>query len=399
MNFDHFIDRYHTASLKWDGLNPLYGAHDLLPLWVADMDFRAPSEVIQALHDRVEHGIFGYQTVQEEQDQAIIDWWRKRHDFAIEREWIVYAPGVVPSLSIAVQEFTDMTDAIIIQPPVYPPFTKVVKGNGRRVAHNPLRHDQGGYRIDFDDLEQCLKIGAKMLILCNPHNPVGRVFDHAELEQIGSLCAHYGTMVVSDEIHGDLVYAPNRHIPFASVREDFLQFSVTCAAPSKTFNIAGLHASYTIIPNPTLRKTFSHALDRLALRSQNVLSSTAMLAAYRYGGAWLDQLLPYLQENLEFLQKELQTRIPEITMELPEGTYLAWLDCRKLGLQGVQLKQFIIEKAKLALNDGATFGLGGDGFMRVNTACTRQTLAQAINQLETAVIELRNEGYDILHEL
>ncbi|MCI0182690.1 MAG: pyridoxal phosphate-dependent aminotransferase [Acidibacillus sp.] len=388
MDFDQLYDRRHTASLKWDALLQLYGAEDLLPLWVADMDFRVPNEVLSALHERVEHGIFGYQSPREDQTQAIVDWWQKRHQFHIEPEWIVYAPGVVPSLSLAVQELTDPQDKVIIQPPVYPPFTKVVKENDRQVVHNPLHHEHGRYTIDFENLEQRLQEGAKMLILCNPHNPVGRVFDHSELTRLGDLCERYGTLVVSDEIHGDLVYTPHKHIPFASVDERFMQFSLTCAAPSKTFNIAGFHASYMVIPNETLRKTFSKALDRLALRSQNVLSSTAMLAAYRHGEPWLDELLPYLKENLTFLQEELQKRIPEISMEMPEGTYLAWLDCRKLGLDGEELKKFMIEKAKLALNDGAAFGLGGEGFMRVNVACPRTTLVQAIHQLEHAVTEL-----------
>ncbi|PWI54172.1 MalY/PatB family protein [Sulfoacidibacillus thermotolerans] len=389
MNFDEIVERIHTGSLKWDGLEALFGEKNLLPLWVADMDFRAPEEVISALHTRVEHGVFGYQAPQEELDQAIIDWWNTRHHFAIERDWLVHCPGVVPSLSLSVQTFTDPNDSIVIQPPVYPPFFKVIKENGRLAVNNPLQLIEGQYKMDFDHLAQQFEKGAKMLILCNPHNPVGRVFNREELDTLGKLCEHYGVTVLSDEIHGDLVYPPHVHTPFASVREEFLSFSITFAAPSKTFNIAGLHASYAIIPNPTLRKTFIKALDRLGLRMQNVLSSAAMQAAYRFGAPWLNELLVYLQDNLIFLQHELQSRLPEITMQIPQGTYLAWLDCRKLGLSTDELSTFMVRQAGLALNSGAAFGIEGEGFMRLNIACPRSTLQRAIDQLEHAVKQIR----------
>ncbi|MCY0870355.1 MAG: pyridoxal phosphate-dependent aminotransferase [Firmicutes bacterium] len=381
--FDEIIDRVHTGSVKWDAREQLFGSPDVLPMWVADMDFRAPAPVIEALARRVRHGVFGYQQVEDGYYESIQGWWRERHGVEVARDWLLYTPGVVPALALAVNTYTHPGDRVVIQPPVYPPFTSVVEGSGRRIVHNPLVHTGVRYEIDFADLEHKLEQGAEMLILCNPHNPVGRAWTRDELSRLAALCAAQDTLVVSDEIHADLVFAPRRHTSFAEVAGAAGCRFVLCAAPSKTFNIAGFHSSYVIIPDTRTRRLFGRQLTRLSLSSQNALSCAAVEAAYREGGPWLDSLLPYLADNLSLLRErlgELGLRAGEV-----EGTYLAWIDCRDLCRQDEDLKRFWFHEAKVGVNIGSTFGPGGDGFVRLNAACPRATVEDAIVRIESAV--------------
>jgi cystathionine beta-lyase len=384
-DFDQTINRYQTASLKWDEADRLFGSSGILPMWVADMDFRVPRPVIEAIKRRAEHGIFGYTTRPASYYDAVIGWMKRRHNWEIRKEWICHSPGVVPALSMMVQAFTQPGEKILIQPPVYYPFATVVTNNGRELVYNRLIEDGGTYRMDFMDLERKLSDGVKMLILCSPHNPVGRVWSKEELEQLGRLCLEYGVLVVSDEIHADLVYSGHRHIPFAVLSEELAQNSVICTAPSKTFNLAGLQTSNIIIPNETLRKTFTRIIDRNVLGLTNTFGVVATESAYREGDEWLDECLAYLEDNLAFLIRFVDSRIPTIKVIKPEGTYLVWLDCRSLGLEGKELKHLLRKKAKVALDDGSIFGPGGEGFVRINIACSRSVLEEGLHRIEQAL--------------
>jgi cystathionine beta-lyase len=384
-DFDRTINRYQTASLKWDEADRLFGSSGILPMWVADMDFRVPRPVIEAIKRRAEHGIFGYTTRPASYYDAVIGWMKRRHNWEIRKEWICHSPGVVPALSMMVQAFTQPGEKILIQPPVYYPFATVVTNNGRELVYNRLIEDGGTYRMDFMDLERKLSDGVKMLILCSPHNPVGRVWSKEELEQLGRLCLEYGVLVVSDEIHADLVYSGHRHIPFAVLSEELAQNSVICTAPSKTFNLAGLQTSNIIIPNETLRKTFTRIIDRNVLGLTNTFGVVATESAYREGDEWLDECLAYLEDNLAFLIRFVDSRIPTIKVIKPEGTYLVWLDCRSLGLEGKELKHLLRKKAKVALDDGSIFGPGGEGFVRINIACSRSVLEEGLHRIEQAL--------------
>jgi cystathionine beta-lyase len=381
--FDEVIDRVHTGSVKWDAREQLFGSAEVLPMWVADMDFRAPTPVLEALEQRVRHGVLGYHQVGDGYYESIQAWWKQRHGVDIEREWLLYTPGVVPALALAVNTYTEPGDRVIIQPPVYPPFTSVVEASGRRIVHNPLVRSGGRYELDFTDLEHKLKQGVDMLILCNPHNPVGRAWTRDELTRLATLCATYDALVVSDEIHADLVFAPYRHTSFAHVAQSAGCRFVLCAAPSKTFNIAGLHSSYVIIPDTRTRRLFGRQLTRFSLSSQNALSCAAVEASYRAGGAWLDALLPYIARNLSLLRERLGAlglRADEV-----EGTYLAWIDSRDVCKDDEDLKRFWFTEAKVGVNIGSTFGPGGDGFVRLNAACPRSILEDALARIESAV--------------
>ena len=387
-NFDEIQQRFGTDCLKWDGAEAQFGAPNLLPMWVADMDFRVPEPVLQALQERIAHGIFGYYYPPEQLVQSIVDWWRTRHSFSIDPTWLVQSPGVVPSLSLAVQTFTEQGDKVLIQTPAYPPFFDVITKNGRQVVENPLSILQGHYAIDFEDLETKLSDGVKMMILCSPHNPVGRVWSREELLQIGALCLRHNVLVLSDEIHADLVFSGHSHIPFAALTEELAQRSLVFAAPSKTFNIAGLHKSYAIIPNATLRQQFHDELRRLALTSENVLSALATQVAYSQGAPWLDELLAYLESNLDWLETFVAFRMPGVHMIRPQGTHLVWLDFRSFGMEAEQLQAFIVQEAKVALSDGKTYGASGAGFLRMNIACAHATLQTGLERIASALEQL-----------
>lgn len=387
-NFDTPVNRRGTASEKWDLLEQKFGEKDVLPLWVADMDFQAPSPVIEALKKRVEHGIYGYTVRTASYYQSIVGWLKKRHGWETKYEWFAYAPGVMPSIGLAIQAFTYPGDKIVVQPPVYPPFFKIVENNGRSLSMNPLKYEDGLYKMDLDDLRKKLSPRVKMLILCNPHNPVGRVWTRNELTELSELCLENDVMIVSDEIHSDLVLKGHKHTPMATISKDVADITLTCMSPSKTFNLAGLCTSSVIASDPKMLRQFNIAAENAALETTNALGIVASEAAYRYGEDWLEQLLVYVQGNVDYLLGYFKTRIASIKPVTPEGTYLVWLDCRDLGMNPSNLRQFLIKKAKVGLNDGSAFGPGGEGFQRINLACPRTNLEEALKRIENAVRNL-----------
>jgi len=387
-NFDIVTDRKNTCSVKWDGAEKTFQAKDVLPMWIADMDFLAPHAVIEAIQKRNEHGIFGYTGISESYLDAIAEWLLKRHNWKVQKDWMSCTPGVIPALCASILAFTRPGDGIIIQSPVYPPFFSIIKNNGRRMINSRLIADNGSYRMDFDHLEKAMQSGAKAMLLCSPHNPVGRVWSREELVLLGELCSRYHVLLISDEIHADIVFKGHTHTPVASLSEELAHNTVTCIAASKTFGIAGLTTSTTIIPDSEKRAVFQSRLKSLGLGTANVLGITASEAAYRHGGEWLDELLEYLQGNLRLAEAAFKRNIPGIDANTPEGTYLMWLDCRGLALAQEELMRFISHDAKVGLNDGATFGPGGEGFLRMNIACPRSILSEGLERLEAAVLRM-----------
>jgi cysteine-S-conjugate beta-lyase len=386
-DFDRVIDRTGTGSIKWDLADVIFGGTDLLPLWVADMDFESPPEVTAALVARAQHGIFGYSTPKTGYYQSLTGWFRKRHSWDLKYEWLYFAPGVVPAINLVIQTYTEPGDRIIIQKPVYYPFMLAIMSNGREILNNPLKQVNGGYRIDFDDLERKAKDpAAKLMILCSPHNPVGRVWTRDELNRVGEICCAHDVLILSDEIHCDLTYINHRHIPFGSISNTFLMNSITCISPSKTFNLAGLQTAGLVIANPELGRKYKHTIDCLGLLGPNLFGAEALTAAYEHGEPWLDAVMEYVSDNLSYLKDFISKHIPRIAVIEPEGTYLVWLDFRALSLDNKSLKQLMLDKARVALDDGFIFGSPeGDGFMRINIACPRATLAKALQRIEQAV--------------
>ncbi|MDR1940678.1 MAG: pyridoxal phosphate-dependent aminotransferase [Clostridiales bacterium] len=386
-NFDEIIDRRCTNSLKFDFAERRGRPGGLIPMWVADMDFKAPDEVIDALKKTAEHGIFGYSEPYDEYYDVLTDSLNRRFGWKPDPAAVVNTPGIVFALAAAVRAYTKEGDAVIIQPPVYYPFSEVVGLNGRTLVTNPLvRGDDGVYRIDFDDFETKIKrSGAKLFILCSPHNPVGRVFSKEELTRLGDICIKHGVTVVSDEIHSDFVYEGGKHIPFAHVKSDFAANSIICTSPAKTFNIAGLQFSDIIICDAKLREKFRAEVAKAGYSQLNTCGITAAHAAYKYGFDWLGQLVSYLDGNAAFICDYIGRNIPAIKVARPQGTYLAWLDMRALGLAQPELNDFIINKAGLWLDSGSIFGKEGEGFQRLNFGCPRSTVEKALKKLETAV--------------
>ena len=389
-DFDRVIDRTGTASFKWDLVDGIFGGAGLLPLWVADMDFESPPEVVEALVKRARHGVYGYTAPMPEYYRAAAEWFERRHAWRIAPEWIVTAPGVVPALNLLIQTFTEPGDGVIVQQPVYYPFMRSIKNNGRKVINNPLRLEEKVYRVDFDDLEQKAKDpSARLMILCSPHNPVGRVWTREELKRIGDICLAHDILVVSDEIHCDLTYRGYRHVPFGSLGRDYLMKSITCTAPSKTFNLAGLQTANLVMAAPDLSQRYARTIDCLGLKWPNLFGAEALIAAYRHGGAWLDQLMEYLAGNLAFLKDYIAAHMPRIGVIEPEATYLVWLDFRDYGLDTESLKRLMRDKARLALDDGYIFGSPeGDGFERINIACPRSILEESLKRMREAVAGL-----------
>jgi cystathionine beta-lyase len=387
-NFDKIINRRGTMSVKWDNLKNLYGRGDLLPLWVADMDFEAPPEVIRALMERAEHGVYGYTFISDEYYDAVIGWMKRRHNWQIEREWITFTPGVVPALSYAIRAFTQPGDKIIVQTPVYHPFYHAIEANERLIVKNPLIYKDGKYHMDFDHLERNIDDRVKMLILCSPHNPVGRVWTKEELRKLADICFKYDILVVSDEIHFDIVYKGHEHTVFANLSYEASQNCVVLTAPSKTFNLAGLQVSNAIIPNELLRLKFRNELNKDHILSPNVFGERALIAAYNRSEGWLEALLEYLEENRDFFIEYMEKNIPKLKPVKPEGTYLVWVDCTELGMNPKQLRDFFVNKCKLALNDGQMFGEEGSLFQRFNIGCPRSILEEALYRIEIAVNNL-----------
>jgi len=382
MDFDKIIDRRGTESIKWN-----YYDEDVLPMWIADMDFRSPEPVIEALHERVSHGIFGYGCEPEGLKEVIVDHVKKRHHCALKEEEISFISGVVTGFTHAIYSLTEPGDKVLIQTPVYRPILKGPESIGRKCLHNPLiRREDGKYEIDFDDFEQKIASGVKLFLLCNPHNPVGRVFSRRELERMAEICTKHGVLICSDEIHCDLVYSESQHIPISNLSNEAADISVTYFAPSKTFNIAGFSTSVYVAKNEKIRKQLSESM-RMILGHPNILGLHAALAAYRDGGPWLDEALEYMQANRDFLVDFVSQELPGIDVWRPEGTFLAWLDCRGLGLKDLP-GAFFLEKAGVGLNEGADFGDPGKGFVRLNFGCPRELLQQGLEKMKSAINSL-----------
>ncbi len=392
-DFDKVVERRNTNSYKWDKSEELVGGQDVLPLWVADMDFQSPPAMLDALKQRVEHGIFGYTAVPDSCYEVIIDWMKKRHGWDIQKEWIVFTPGVVAAFHWIVKAYTHPGDSVIIQTPVYYPFFSAVTYNGCQIVENQLRYADGCYEIDFDDLEKKFDARTKVLLLCSPHNPVGRVWTQAELSRLAELCLKHQVILCSDEIHADLILRGYKHTPTAMISEEIACNTVTCTAVSKTFNIAGLTTGFVIIPNQRLRKEFVRAKHNTGVHLSNLFGIIATETAYRYGEEWLEQLLDYLQDNLEFLTRFTQEQIPQIKVVQPEGTYLAWLDCRGLNLSDTRLTRFLLREAKVWLVEGTKYGNGGSGFQRLNFACPRSVLREALQRIGLTTNIYESEDY------
>lgn len=385
-NFDEEIERRGTGALKYDALNRYYGREDLMPLWIADMDFATPPFVIDAIRERLSHPIFGYTAQPENYWETICQWIQSHHGWKVSPEWMSYIPGIVKGIGMIVNVFVKEDEKIIIQPPVYHPFRLVPQGNQREVVMNPLiRHDDGTYNMDFEGLERVADERCRLLILSNPHNPGGIVWDRDTLERLASFCASHNIIVVSDEIHCDMTLWGNRHIPFASISDEAAMCSITFGAPSKTFNIAGIVSSYAIIPNETLRKKFFGWLEANELGDAHLLAPIATMAAFQHGEAWRKEMLRYIEGNIEALEQYCAEHIPGIKPLRPQASFLVWLDCRELHLDHDSLVRLFVEEAHLALNDGEIFGAEGAGYMRMNVALPRTRLLAALERLAVAV--------------
>lgn len=383
-DFDEQINRLNTDSVKWNGIKMIYGTEDILPMWVADMDFASPHQIKEALMKRVEHGIFGYGVPSSEINTVVKHWVKRRYKWDIKEEWLIPSSGVVTSIAFAIQALTEKGDKVLIQTPVYYPFYSMIENNGRKIVKNPLVLKNDKYEIDFNDFEDKLKSGVKLFILCSPHNPVGRVWTRKELEKMGELCERYGVYIVSDEIHADIIYEPNVHTPMASLNRYWENNSITCIAPSKTFNIPGLQASVMIIPSSEIREKVRTVQGTIGFHGLNIFGNVAMEAAYKYGEEWLEALLPYLQKNRDALIQFIREEIPELNVVAPEGTYLVWIDCRKLGLSDDEIKERLIHRGKLGLEPGVKYGTEGAGFVRMNIGCTYKTLQDGLKRLKRA---------------
>lgn len=381
-NFDEIVNRSNTACVKYDLRNLFFGTEEVIPMWVADMDFRTPDFIMDAIRKRAEHEILGYSIRPDSYFTSLTAWLKRRHNWEVKRDWIAFSPGIVPAVNMAVLAFTRRRDRIIVQPPVYFPFFGAVKDHGRRLVYNQLIMENGRYRMDYEDLEKHCRAGAAMIILSNPHNPGGNAWSREELGKLADLCNQYGVLMVSDEIHSDLVNRGYTHTVLAGLSPETAANTVTMVAPSKTFNLAGMATSSVIISNPILMKKFRKVLDALHIEMGNLFGNVAAEAAYTHGDAWLGQLLDYIDGNIQLLMDFAEERLPQVTVIRPEATYMAWLDFRATGMNDAELKKFMIEKAGLGLNEGTQFGPGGSGYMRMNLACPRATLQKALEQLE-----------------
>ena len=385
-DFDSIIERRGTGALKTDALQQRYGNAGLLPLWVADMDFATPPFIVDALKKRMEHPIFGYTVEPADYWPSVQDWILEHHGWKVEREWLTYIPGIVKGIGMAINAFLAPDEKVIIQPPVYHPFRLVPQGNGREVVYNPLRENpDGSYSMDFENLEQVCDDKCRMLILSNPHNPAGILWDKDTLARLARFCHSRGIIVISDEIHCDMALWGGRHIPFASSCEQAAQCSITFGSPSKTFNIAGIVSSYAIVPEQELREKFYGYLSANEYNDPPIFSPIATIAAFRNGEQWRKEMLEYVEGNILALEQYCRQYIPEIKPLRPQASFLVWLDCRALGLAHEQLVSLFVDKAGLALNDGEMFGQGGQGFMRMNVACPRSQLLRALDSLGRAI--------------
>lgn len=386
LDFDTVIDRRNTCSLKYDFAKKRHMPENVLPLWVADMDFRTSSYIQEAIFRQTEHGIFGYSEVKEEYFEVVKQWMKRRYDWTVSPEWLIKTPGIVFALAMAVKAFTEKGDGVMLQQPVYYPFSEVIADNGRKIVSNTLvQNESGKYGIDFNDFEEkIVKEKIKLFFLCNPHNPVGRVWSEEELVRLGDICCRHHVIVVSDEIHADFVFQGKHHV-FANLKEEYQNISITATSPSKTFNIAGLQISNIFIPNAELRRAFKKQVDAAGYSQLNLMGLVAAKAAYEYGDEWYEAMYAYVKENIAYTKQFLEERIPEVKLVDTEGTYLLWLDFRKMNLSEQELEELIIKRAGLWLDSGRIFGTAGKGFQRINVACPRKTLSKALTKLEEAV--------------
>ena len=388
-NFDEIIDRRNTDCLKYDFAVERGKPADVLPLWVADMDFRTAPHIIEKAVADASLGIYGYTESKDDYFQAVANWYSTYFDWNVEKKWLVKTPGIVFAIGLAIKALTKEGDGVMIQQPVYYPFSEVIKDNDRKLVNNALVLRNGHYEIDFEDFEQkIIQEQVKLFVLCSPHNPVGRVWTKEELQKIGEICLKYGVKVVSDEIHSDFVYGDRKHYVFTTVDPRFEEFSIVCTAPSKTFNLAGLQASNIFIPNVQIRKAFLKQMSAVGYSQLNMIGLHACKAAYETGREWLEELKVYLKGNLDFVREYLEQNLPQIKLIEPEGTYLIWLDCRALGFPEAKLEHLIVHEAKLWLDSGAIFGKDGEGFERINIACPRAILEEACKRLCRAVQSL-----------
>ena len=382
-NFDELIDRTHTNCLKYDARTHFFGKEDVLPLWVADMDFKTPDFIVDAIRKRAEHEVFGYTFRPESYYQSIIDWMKRRHNWDIQKEWISFSPGVVAGFTLAIEAFSEPGDGVIIQTPVYFPFFDSVKHTGRELIENPLQLKDGRYYFDLEDLKQKITPKTKLLLLSNPHNPGGMAWNRDELSDLAKVCLENKVMIISDEIHSDLIFEGNRHTPLAGISEEIAQNCVICMAPSKTFNIAGLTTSILVIPNKRHFMAYERVMSIPHLHMGNIFGTVALEAAYTHGDEWLAQLLAYLKGNFDFLNQFFQENLPEVKVMKPEATYLIWLDFSAFKLTDEALNQKLID-AGVGLNRGIQFGKQGSGYMRLNMGCPRAVLQEALNRIQKA---------------
>ena len=386
-DFDRPVLRKGTGCKKWDLLGTLFGEEDLLALWIADTEFPAPLPVLEALHRRVDHGVFGYPVRGRSVREAVAAWERTRHGWDVDPDWVCHAPGVMPGVAVALEVLTRPGDGVVVQPPVYPPFPAVVEANGRKLLWNPLVRREDRYVMDLEGLEGLLAGGARAVLLCSPHNPVGRVWTREELSALAELCGRYDALILCDEIHQDIVFSDGGvHVPLASLGKEVARRTVTFVAPSKTFNLAGFYTSAVVISDPELRRAYETRLGALFLGGANQLGLVALETAYREGAPWLDALVRYLEENRNVLEAYLRDRLPGVRMDHPEGTFVFWLDFRDWEEDPEKLQAFLVREARVALNDGATFGPGGAGFARINVGCPRAMLLEGLERIREAAV-------------
>ena len=389
-NFDEIIPREGTNSVKYDFRKRIFGKEDVIPMWVADMDFRTPDFVMDAIRQRTKHEVLGYTIRPDSFYEAIINWNLRKHGWKVEKEWLSFSPGVVPAVNMAIMAFSNPGDKIIVQPPVYHPFFHSIESHGREILRNPLKLENGRFNMDFEDLKNKIDDKTSMILLSSPHNPGGSVWHKSELEELGQVCKENGITIISDEIHADLILYDNKHTPLASISKELADITVTTMAPSKTFNLAGLSTSYVIASNPELLKKYNKALEKTHVWHGNIFGSVALQAAYNHGSDWLEQLLDYVEGNIDFVDRFFRENLPEVKVIFPEATYLLMLDFRELGLSSEQLKKLMIKEAGVGMNDGASFGKEGDGFQRMNVACPRSVVEKALNNIARAVKNYRS---------
>lgn len=382
--FDRIPNRKNTHSYKWDQSAKLFGNGDLLPLWVADMDFESPPAVKAAMERRAAQGIYGYTVMPDESWDAIAGWFDRRHGWPLKKEWLSSVTSIVTALSLGVELFSEPGGQVILQSPVYYPFYDVIRMNGREVAANPLLLNNGRYEMDYAHLEELMKGGAKLLLLCSPHNPGGRVWEREELERLGQLCLKYGVTIVSDEIHADMAFPGHKHIPIASLSEALSDITVTCIAPTKSFNLPGVPSAFIAASNKEMKRKLDHRIKALSLHMTGFFTPDLLTAVYNESEWWLDELMAYLKGNMDYAIGYLERHLPAVRPMRPDGTYLLWVDCRGLGLDTAGLKELMYRKAGVAFNEGSVYGDDGKGFLRINVACPRSILEAALEKFAGA---------------